>query len=222
MKAISSFTHHHCSRQQPSHGLRSILLTAAIFTLLSGLGCVSPSSEAPVSPPEHVLPPVSNVFKEGDVLQISFPGATNLNTIQKIPLDGVLQMPFAGPIPAVGKTPAELQALLLERYGSQLQLNEVNITIVASSATIYVSGAVLRPGRIPIERPLTALEAVMEAGGFDPTRARPNRAVVIRHEKGEQLTFRVDLRRALSGQPTEPFYLRPFDIVHVPAKTFNL
>jgi polysaccharide biosynthesis/export protein len=162
------------------------------------------------------------VFKEGDVLQITFPGATDLNTVQKIPLDGVLQLPFAGPIPAVGKTPTELQDLILDRYEGQLQLREINITIVATSATIYVSGAVLRPGPIPLERPLTVLEAVMEAGGFDPTRARLTRVVVVRHEDGHQQTFRVDLKRVLSGRPANPFYLRPFDIVHVPAKTFNL
>jgi polysaccharide biosynthesis/export protein len=195
-------------------------LALLALLLLFGSGCAS--SKGPVSLPEHVMPPVSNVFKEGDVLQITFPGASDLNTVQKIPLDGVLQLPFAGAIPAVGKTPAELQDIILDRYEGQLQLREVNVTMVATSATIYVSGAVLRPGRIPIERPLTALEAVMEAGGFDPNRARLNRVIVIRHEDGHQLTYQVDLKRALSGRPTNPFYLRPFDIVHVPAKTFNL
>jgi polysaccharide biosynthesis/export protein len=166
--------------------------------------------------------PVSNVLQEGDVLQITFPGATNLNTVQKIPLDGMLQLPFAGSIPASGRTTLELQDMILDRFGSQLQLQEVTVVTLSTSATVYVSGAVLRPGRIPIERPLTALEAVMEAGGLDSDRARPSRALVIRHEDGQQKTYPIDLKQALSGRPAEPFYLRPFDIVHVPTKTFNL
>jgi polysaccharide biosynthesis/export protein len=198
----------------------AVLPALALAALLLAGGCASPPG--PISMPDHVTPPVSNVLKEGDVIQITFPGATDLNTVQKIPLDGVLQLPFAGPLPASGRTPTELQDLILDRYGDQLQLREVTVTIVATSATIYVSGAVLRPGRIPIERPLTALEAVMEAGGLDPNRARASRTLVIRHEDGYQRTYRVDLQRALRGQPSNPFYLRPFDIVHVPARTFNL
>jgi polysaccharide biosynthesis/export protein len=112
--------------------------------------------------------------------------------------------------------------LILERYGSQLQLKEVTITIISTSATIYVSGAVLQPGRIPIERPLTVLEAVMEAGGFDPNRAKLTQVVVIRFEGGLQQSYRVDLKKVLNGKLTNPFYLKPFDVVHVPSKTFNL
>jgi polysaccharide biosynthesis/export protein len=198
----------------------SAMLLLAVLAVVLGVGCAS--SPEPQPYPDHLRPAVSNLLQEGDVLQIVFPGATDLNTIQKVPLDGVLQLPFAGPIPAAGKTTQELQDLILERYGTQLQLQEVTVTIQATSATIYVSGAVLRPGRIPIERPLTALEAVMEAGGLNPNRARPSRVVVIRHEDGQQVTYRVDLGRALSGKRSSPFYLRPFDIVHVPAKTFRL
>lgn len=202
--------------------LSSVGLTIGLMAAVAWLGMGCASSSRGVSYPEHLTPLVSNELKEGDVIAIVFPGAPELNTVQKIPLDGVLQLPFAGPVPAAGLTTLELQDLILERYGTQLQLKEVTVSIQSTSATIYVSGAVLRPGRIPIERPLTALEAVMEAGGLDPNRARPSRVVVIRHEDGQQKTFAVDLSRALKGIQSNPFYLRPFDIVHVPSKTFRL
>jgi protein involved in polysaccharide export with SLBB domain len=195
-----------------------VILCALLVWLCTGCA----TSRSPSSTPETAVPPASNLLREGDVLHVAFPGATNLNTALKIPLDGVIQLPFVGPIPAAGKTTAELQGSILERYGSQLQLKEVNITIVSTSATIYVSGAVLKPGRIPLERPLTVLEAVMEAGGFDPNRAKLGDVVVIRYVDGLQQTFRVDLRRTLSGKLTKAFYLKPFDVVHVPSKTFNL
>jgi len=196
------------------------LLFLLLLACLVGAGCAS--SSRTVSFPENLQPADSNLLLEGDVLHIAFPGATNLNTVQRIPMDGILQLPFAGPIPAAGKTTAQLQDLILERYGTKLQLKEVTVTIQSTSATVYVSGAVLRPGRIPIERPLTALEAVMEAGGFDPNRARPSKAVVVRQVDGQQVAYPVDLSRPLEGGFSNPFYLRPFDIVHVPAKTFRL
>lgn len=220
MKSTTPVTSRCAAAPQASgpSAVSNLLLTLLAVAL--GVGCAS--TPETVSYPANLTPALSNLLQEGDVLQITFPGATDLNTVQKIPMDGVLQLPFAGPVPAAGKTTQELQDLILERYGSQLQLKEVTVTIQSTSATIYVSGAVLRPGRIPIERPLTALEAVMEAGGFEPNRARPSRVVVIRQEDGQQMTYRVDLSRPLNGELSNPFFLQPFDIVHVPAKTFRL
>ena len=122
---------------------------------------------------------------------------------------------------AVGLTPEQLRADLMERYKKLLSVNEITVTVISVSASVYVSGAVLRPGRIPMDRPLTALEAIMEAGGFDSRRARIADVSVIRNENGKQQHFSVNLKRALTGQDPEPFYLKPFDIIHVPEKTFN-
>ncbi len=97
----------------------------------------------------------------------------------------------------------------------------MSVTIASSAASVYVSGAVLRPGRIPMERPLTALDAIMEAGGFDPNRAKPGAVTVLRLENGRQQHYDLDLKRALQGKEPTPFYLKPFDIIHVPEKVWN-
>lgn len=180
---------------------------------------VSAAPPATNAPPVALLP--GDRLNEGDVIQIAFPGASNLNAIVKIPADGFIRLPFSTNIQAAGLTLEQLREAVLNNYESQLQLREVTITVVNSSSAVYVSGAVLRPGRIPIVRPMTALEAVMEAGGFDPNRAKPSRVTVIRYQGGKQITHKVDLQRVLDGKPGEPFYLKPFDILYVPAKTFN-
>ena len=180
---------------------------------------VSTAPPATNAPPVALLP--GDRLNEGDVIQIAFPGASNLNAIVKIPADGFIRLPFSTNIQAAGLTLEQLREAVLNNYESQLQLREVTITVVNSSSAVYVSGAVLRPGRIPIVRPMTALEAVMEAGGFDPNRAKPSRVTVIRYQGGKQITHKVDLQRVLDGKPGEPFYLKPFDILYVPSKTFN-
>ena len=63
--------------------------------------------------------------------------------------------------------------------------------------------------------------AIMEAGGFDSARAKPSAVTVLRLENGKQRHYRIDLKAALRGNDSSPFQLKPFDIIHVPEKTFN-
>ncbi len=180
------------------------------------------TSVVPMLPNTNVAPLLpGDRLNEGDVIQVSFPGATNLNAVVTIPPNGSIRLPFSTNLQAAGLTLDQLRESILDSYESQLQLRELTLKLLSSSSAVYVSGAVLRPGRVQIVRPLTALEAVMEAGGFDPNRAKRDRVTVVRYEGGKQVTFRLDLKRALEGKKAEPFYLKPFDILYVPSKTFN-
>ena len=163
----------------------------------------------------------TNVLHEGDMVSITFQYSTNFNALQKITLDGSLNLESVGLIRAAGRTPVELQAELAKAYKPLVKDDVVTVKLVSAVDGVYVSGAVSRPGRIPLERPMTVMEAVMEAGGFDPNRARLSEVIVLRIEHGKQLAYHVNLKNVLQGKEETPFYLRPFDIVHVPTKTFN-
>jgi polysaccharide export outer membrane protein len=155
--------------------------------------------------------------KEGDTLRISFPGASNLDTTQQVRRDGRITLSMVGEVIAAGLTPAELEKELLKQYSSQLLSKEVTVTVVSSSIPVFVTGAVLRPGKVVSDHPISALEAVMEAGGF--TSAADMKAVlVIRQEGGQTRNYVVNLKLVLEGKQTEPFYLKPSDIVYVPQK----
>jgi protein involved in polysaccharide export with SLBB domain len=90
--------------------------------------------------------------------------------------------------------------------------------VVSSTFTIFVSGAVVKPGKVVADHPLSALEAVMEAGGFDATKADMKAVVITRQEAGQYKNYTVDLKQVLEGKQSEPFYLKPSDIVYVPEK----
>jgi polysaccharide export outer membrane protein len=79
-----------------------------------------------------------------------------------------------------------------------------------------VGGEVGTPGLILIQGRLTALGAIMQAGGFIESSARKSSVVVIRQQGGKQFARTVDLKGALMGAETEPFLLQPYDIVYVP------
>jgi polysaccharide export outer membrane protein len=209
-------------RLTPGH----LILMVMIPILLAVAGCQSnPPAEsanyAPVVSDPGTADYATNLLHEGDVLSITFQYATNFNAVQKITLDGLLNLESAGAVKAAGKTPLELQGELAKIYKLQAQEDSVTVKLVSAVASVYVSGAVFRPGKVVMERPMTALEAVMEAGGFDPTRAKLSQASVLRIENGRQKAYHINLERVLQGEEEIPFYLRPFDIVHIPSKTFN-
>lgn len=173
-----------------------------------------PPSDAAKETPSAVDDAPKVVLREGDVIQVSFPGAPTLNSAQTIRRDGRIVLASLGELQASGLTPAELSAELTRLYGPQLVHKEVLVTVVSSSFSVFVSGAVLRPGKVVTDRPVSALEAIMEAGGFDAARANLKEVVIIRG--GKALPRKLDLKRVLDGRESAPFPLQPGDIVHVP------
>jgi polysaccharide export outer membrane protein len=154
-------------------------------------------------------------------VRILFPGADNLNKIALIRRDGRVTLPLIGEFTASGLTPKEMEKKLLELYGPQLQIKEVSVSVESSAFPVYVTGAVLRPGKILSDRPLSALEAIMEAGGFDYTRANLKAVRVLRTHDGRTDHYNLNLKKILQGQEGEQFMLKPSDILYVPEK-FNL
>jgi len=157
-------------------------------------------------------------LREGDVLKISFPGNANLNKTQPIRRDGMISLDWVGEVKAAGKTPKELEKELLDLYSTQLVSKEVTVEVQSSSFPVYVSGSVLRPGKVMSDHPITALEAVMEAGGYDYTKANLKGVTIIRHEGNSTRNYIVNLKRVVDGKSSESFYLKPGDIVIVPER----
>ena len=158
------------------------------------------------------------VLREGDVVKIAFPGSPTLDTTQQIMRDGKISLYLAGEVKAAGMTLAELQKVLLERYSPNLERKEVVVTLAASSFPVFVTGTVLRPGKVLADHRITALEAIMEAGGFDYTRSNLKSVTVIRRDGSGYKNFKLDLKKAMNGKEIEPFYLEPDDIIWVREK----
>ena len=158
------------------------------------------------------------ILREGDTIRLTFPGAPNLNTLQAIRRDGKLALSLVGEVQAAGLSPADLEKKLLELYGPQLQTKELTVTLESSAFTVYVTGSVLRPGKVLADHPLTAMEAVMEAGGFDFKKANLKTVRVIRSESGKTEYFTLNLKAYMDGKSTETFKLQPSDIIYVPER----
>jgi polysaccharide export outer membrane protein len=207
------------------HARQLLLATLGVIGLAflaATTGCqdlIVPPANAPAhAPADATKKPDVLTVQEGDVLKISFPGAQNLDTQQQVRRDGRITMSMIGEVIAAGLTPAELEQELLKQYSSQLVSKEVSVTVISSAFAVYVNGAVLRPGKIMSDRPISALQAVMEAGGFDNAKADTKAVVIIRQEGGQTKNYPINLKLVLEGKSNEPFFLKASDIVYVPEK----
>jgi polysaccharide export outer membrane protein len=158
------------------------------------------------------------ILREGDVVKISFPAASSLDTVQQIRRDGQIVLPLTGETKAAGLTPAELEQKVISLYASQLTTKQAVVTIVSSSFPVFVTGAVIHPGKVLSDHPMTALEAIMESGGFDYTKANLKTVKVIRRENDRMVSHVLNLKPVMQGKESEPFYLEPADIIYVPEK----
>jgi polysaccharide export outer membrane protein len=199
--------------------------TMMLSLLLMGTAGCETAAYQPPQTGGHSQPPETNgptssevILRAGDTIRVTFPGTPNLNTPagQQIRPDGKITLPLLGEYPVAGKTPSALEKELAEKYKDQLISKEVNVTVESASFVVYVNGMVLRPGPVKANHPLTVLEAIMEAGGYDRTKANLKKVRVTRQESGRYKQYIVDVEKQMNGAP--PFYLKPADVVDVREK----
>ena len=81
------------------------------------------------------------------------------------------------------------------------------IVVEALSAQVYVMGEVTNPGTMPLHGPMTILQALAMAGGFNEWANRKDVRVLRQGAAGMQ-TIRFNYKDAINGE-AKPFYLRP-------------
>lgn len=198
----------------------SLAVAAALGLVLglAGSGCET----TPLLP---ILPPSSTdtngpslSLHEGDVLQIKFPGAPEMDAQQTIRADGKITILNAGDVKVSGLTPLGSQDAILAVVGDQLKVKQVSVTVQSSAFIVYVTGAVLRPGKIISDRPLNVFQAVIEAG-IDNAKSNLKKVEVIRTDADGHNTYKIlNLDDIIKGVPGEPFSLKPYDTIVVPEK----
>ncbi len=201
MKPTLNFT------SRPSHVLSVVAFLLGLFAAIS----LAPIAVAQTDETQEAAAIIG-----GDVLSISFPAARDLNTSQKVRRDGRITLPLVGEVVVEGLTPKELETALLALYDKQLVTKEVSVSIT-SSYTFYVNGAVLRAGKQVSDRSLTALEAIMEAGGPSPS-ANLKKVTVLRREGEDFKLHKLNLKEVLLGKKKGIFQIQPSDIINVPEK----
>ena len=171
--------------------------------------------EAPVVSPTD--PPTYRI-QRGDRLRVAFPYDPVLDQEVAVRPDGRISLPGAGEVVAHGSTPEELAGRLAEALGNLLQHPEPTVIVLeVQPSPVFVGGAVRAPGAFDLSPRLTAMRAIVAAGGaLEPESLRS--VVVVRRRAGEApVHLRVDLLAHLAhGGAADPT-LEAGDLVFVPA-----
>ena len=205
-------------RIKETHFLVCIL---AILFLAASAGCGS-APAAKLSPAAEQMLPPRMVLGPGDAIDVKFFYVPELNESQIIRPDGVISLQLVGEVRVSGKTPEEVREELFRLYTPHVKRPDVTVIVRSfRDRRIYVGGEVNKPGVFEMPGPLTALEAIMQAGGVNPLTAKVETVIVVREKDGKRVGTLLDLGRALEGEPTEPYLLEPHDIVFVPQTTIT-
>ena len=195
-------------------GLQSAFAASlSVFIVFVATGCSNNDAYPPV-PAEAYKSKPNATLAAGDEINVSYSGAPEMNTKQKIQANGKVSLPMVGDVSAAGRSITSFQNELTSLYQPKLQDPTVIVSVEAAAAGVYVSGEVLKPGKYPLDRPMTALEAVMEAGGFTKF-ANPKHVIVIRNEGGKSKRYVLNMNDAIYGSDSSAFYVRTYDVIYV-------
>lgn len=188
-----------------------LFMTACAATPKTVPSAMNQQQDVTTTEPTFVLGP-------GDVIDVKFRFLPELDYQQSIRPDGKISLQMVDEVTAAGFTPEDLDKHLTQLYSSRIKSPEITVVVVSlANQVVYVGGEVEAPGVLPLAGHLTALQAVVNAGGFRET-AEPQSAIIIRKGPDNQpIPIPVDLQKVLNGgESNVDVVLQPSDVVYVP------
>jgi len=153
-----------------------------------------------------------------DILEFLFFKNGELNQTRTVGPDGAVSLQLIGSVQVVGRTVEDITEEVTKRYAKELVQPQVTVAVKEySGLKIYVGGEVNQPGMQVYRGGLTALQAVVAAGGFKTTASLSSVVLIHKGPQGEPVAALVDLSRVLKHAELErDVALAPADIVFVP------
>src|SRR6266404_6242867 len=193
---------------------KSLLLLIAICFLASA-AAIAQRQTAPrlttVTEERYRLQP-------GDVFEVQFRYSPEFNQTVTVQPDGYISLEMGGDLKVAGLTIEQTRAAILKKAGARLQDPVAAIVLKEFQKPYFViSGEVNLPGKIEMRERVTALQAIMLAGGMKEA-ARSSQVVVFRRINSD--TAEVKLLNLKSVRRTadleNDLTLQPGDMVFVP------
>ncbi len=198
---------------------KSVLMRLICFSLVCTLivSCKSVPSMQTEKLTSRSLEPPLITLGPGDVIDVKFLYWPELNELQSVRPDGKISLQLVDDVQVAGLTPKRLDEHLTKLYEKEIKAPVISVIVRSlTDQRVYVGGEVVSPGLVPIQGSLTALEAVMSAGGFDKSSADLSNVVVIQNAGDKRYAMSLDLKKALEAPESNQYYLGPNDIVYVP------
>ena len=203
--------------------LRFFILINA-FLLLFSFSALAQTGATETSKSDREAPqlkqPEGNRYRlnPGDVLDIIYRYTPEFNQSVTIQPDGFVMLEIVGELKISGLTLEEARQKVLENATKRLKDPVVNLLLKQFQKPYFVvSGEVAQPGKFEMNENITALQAVMLAGGFKDS-AKSSQILVFRKINAETAEVKLlDLKGIKkTGDLENDFELQSGDMIMVP------
>ncbi len=154
----------------------------------------------------------------GDVLDIQYRYTPEFNQTVTIQPDGFISLEIGGDMKVSGRNLAQVRALILMKARERLASPELNVILKEfQKPFVVVAGEVAQPGRIEVRDKMTAIQAVMMAGGFKES-AKSSQILVYRKLNSNTAEVRMLNFKTLkrTSDLENDLTLQPGDMIMVP------
>lgn len=160
-----------------------------------------------------------------DMVQVSVWRNADLSVTVPVRPDGKISVPLIGDVKAGGLTPMEVADIVKQKLSVYIRDPSVAVILTELRSHEFLSrvrvvGAVRNPRSMPYRQGMTALDAILEAGGVNDF-AAPDRTKVHRRGGSKTEVIPIKLGNILSsGNLESNVDLRPGDVITVPERLF--
>ena len=219
--------------------LATLLALAALVAVPASLAAqdVPPISAAPAPPPAGPAPAAmpapaglpavvpaappagavtlseGYVLGPGDVIEVVLVGRTDFQARVQVQVDGSVQLPLIGDVPAANRTVLQMRSDIRDRLMSGGFYANPSIAVaVVTFASRYVTvlGEVASPGLVPVDRAYRVSEILARVGGPRPSAADD---ITIRRADDSEVTL--SIRDVATGGDAQDPIVNPGDKIFI-------
>lgn len=126
----------------------------------------------------------------GDVLSITVWREAELTTEVLVRPDGRISFPLAGDMRAAGRTPEEVQAVIVTQLEKFIPDASVTVSVIGLNGNkVYVLGKVARPGEYVMNQKMDVMQALAVAGGLNQFASENKIKILRRQADGRQVSI---------------------------------
>ena len=193
------------------------VIVTTLLLLFLGLP-VARGEEDQTADTNSLIPdPPLYVIQPNDLLEIVVWGEPDISRTVLVRPDGRISLPLVQDLRAAEQTPVELKEQIENRLKEYVDSPNVTVIVDAiQSYRVYVIGQVQNPGGQLVEKPVTVLQALTLAGGFQQY-ADQSDITIVRTYGREHVVFEFNYTDVVKGKKThQNIVLRSGDVVVVP------
>jgi polysaccharide export outer membrane protein len=197
--------------------VKPILISILAIFILAGATAANAQQQRP--PRLTIVTEERYRLQPGDVLEVQFRYSPEFNQTVTVQPDGYVSLEIGGDIKVAGMTIEQTRLAILKKASTRLQ-DPVATVILKEFQKPYfvVAGEVVTPGKIEMRERVTAIQAIMLAGGLKEG-AKASQVVVFRNLPSSDLA-EVKVLNLKSIRRTadleNDLTLQPGDMVFVP------